>query len=101
MLASHPAGRPCTAPSCPCPCPAQTPDEGHTARGGRPADQYEAWMIAARHYQLVPHQKTPDVPVGISLDVPILRRRTLRAAVLPADGAALLALLRAALDLEP
>ncbi|MFD9284636.1 cell envelope biogenesis protein OmpA [Streptomyces mirabilis] len=99
VLASHPAGRPCTDPSCP--CPAQAHDKGHTARSGRPADLYEAWMIAARHYQLVPHQNAPDLPVGISLNVPVLRKRTLRKAVLPADHAALLDLLRTALDLEP
>lgn len=99
VLASHPAGRPCTDPSCP--CPELTPDEGHTARSGRPADRYEAWMIATRHYRLVPHQARPDVPVGISLNVPILRKRILREAVLPADHAALLDLLRTALDLEP
>ncbi|MGW3099847.1 hypothetical protein ACWDCC_41120 [Streptomyces sp. NPDC001102] len=52
-------------------------------------------MLAARHYQLVFRQDAPDVPVGISLDVPILRE-----AVLPADHAALLDLLRAALGLE-
>ncbi|WP_319752814.1 hypothetical protein [Streptomyces sp. AK02-04a] len=51
---------------------------------------------ATRHYRLVPHQEKPDVPVGISLNVPILRE-----AVLPADHAALLDLLRTALDLEP
>jgi hypothetical protein len=101
VLASHPAGRPCTDPSCPCPCPELTPGDGHTARSGRPADRYEAWMITARHYRLVPHQEKPDVPVGISLDVPILRKRILRQAVLPADHAALLDLLRSVLDLEP
>lgn len=57
-------------------------------------------MIAARHYELVFRQDAPDVPVGISLDVPILRKRVLREAVLPADHAALLDLLRAALGLE-
>ncbi|MFJ4748894.1 hypothetical protein [Streptomyces albogriseolus] len=41
ILAGHPAGRPCTDPSCPCPSP--SPDEGHTARSGSPADRYEAW----------------------------------------------------------
>ncbi|MEJ8654960.1 cell envelope biogenesis protein OmpA [Streptomyces sp. MS1.AVA.4] len=98
VLASHPAGRPCTDPSCP--CPSRSPDEGHTARSGQPADRYEAWMIAAQHYQLVPRQDAPGDPAGIDLDVPILRKRALREAVLPADHAALLDLLRTALDLE-
>jgi hypothetical protein len=57
-------------------------------------------MIATRHYQLIPRQEAPDVPVGISLNVPVLRKRTLREAVLPADHAAVLDLLRTALDLE-
>ncbi|MEU1409462.1 hypothetical protein ABZ471_45845 [Streptomyces sp. NPDC005728] len=57
-------------------------------------------MIAARNYRLVPHQDTPGLPLGISLNVPILRKRTLREAVLPADHAALLDLLHTALELE-
>jgi hypothetical protein len=57
-------------------------------------------MIATRRHQLVPHQDTPDVPAGISLNVPILRKRTLREAALPAAHAALLDLVRAALGLE-
>ncbi|WP_369383293.1 cell envelope biogenesis protein OmpA [Streptomyces sp. cg36] len=98
VLASHPAGRPCTDPSCA--CPATSTDDSHTARSGRPADRYEAWMIDSRHYQLTYHQGTSDVPVGISLHVPILRKRVLREAALPADQAAVLGLLRNALGLE-
>ncbi|MFI1408786.1 cell envelope biogenesis protein OmpA [Streptomyces sp. NPDC020707] len=98
VLATHPAGRPCTDPSCP--CPEQTPDQGHTARSGRSAERYEAWMIAARHYRLVIPRDAPEVPAGISLDVPVLRKRVLREAVLPAEHAALLDLVRAALGLE-
>ncbi|MET7490592.1 cell envelope biogenesis protein OmpA [Streptomyces sp. NPDC005538] len=97
VLASHPAGRPCTDPSCP--CPSRTPDNGHAARSGRPADRYEAWMIDTRHYQLVPHPDTPDVPAGISLNVPILRKRTLREATPTASRSALLNLLYSALEL--
>lgn len=98
VLSSHPAGRPCPDPSCP--CPARTPDDGHAARSGRPADRYEAWMIAARHYQLVPRPDAPGIPAGISLSVPVLRKRTLREAALPEDHAALLNLLRTALGPE-
>ncbi|MFD3504417.1 cell envelope biogenesis protein OmpA [Streptomyces sp. NPDC058678] len=80
VLVSHPAGRPCTDPSCP--CPARTTDEGHAARSGSPADRYEAWMIHTRNYQLVSLPERPDVSSGISLDVPVLRKRVLRTATL-------------------
>lgn len=83
VLASHPAGRPCTDPSCP--CPSRTADEGHAARSGSPADRYEAWMIHTRNYQLVTLPERPEVPSGISLDVPVLRRRVLRTATLTPD----------------
>ncbi|MFF8932264.1 cell envelope biogenesis protein OmpA [Streptomyces longwoodensis] len=80
VLASHPAGRPCSEPSCR--CLSGTTDEGHTARSGSPADRYEAWMIHTRNYRLLSPPDRPDVPSGISLDVPVLRRRVLRAATL-------------------
>jgi hypothetical protein len=57
-------------------------------------------MIATRRYQLVPHQDTPAVPAGISLNVPILRKRTLREAALTAVQVALLGLVHTALGLE-
>ncbi|MFJ8158517.1 cell envelope biogenesis protein OmpA [Streptomyces sp. NPDC094468] len=98
ILATHPAGRSCNDPSCP--CPARTPDKGSQARRGRPADRYEAWMIHTRRYQLVPHQDEPDLPSGISLHVPILRKRLLRRAALPPSHEALLNLLRDALSLD-
>ncbi|MFD4574261.1 hypothetical protein ACFWNK_19865 [Streptomyces sp. NPDC058417] len=98
MLATHPAGRACTDPSCA--CPEQTPDQWHNARSGQPAERYEAWMIAARHYRLVFSQDASDVPAGISLDVPVLRKRVLREAALPAEHAALRDLVRTALGLE-
>jgi hypothetical protein len=93
VLASHPAGRPCADPSCP--CPAQAHDTGHAARSGRPADRYEAWMIAARHYRLVPHQAASGLPAGISLNVPVLRKRVLRTAALTTAQQALMNLLLA------
>lgn len=97
VLASHPAGRPCTDPACP--CPSRKPDDDHAARSGSPADRYEAWMIDTRHYQLVPHPDTPDLPAGISLNVPILRERTLREATPTAAQSALLNLVHAVLAL--
>ncbi|WP_199839321.1 cell envelope biogenesis protein OmpA [Streptomyces sp. NRRL F-5122] len=96
VLATHPAGRPCTDPSCP--CPARTPDDGHTARSGSPADRYEAWMIHTRSYRLTGASGQADVPAGISLDVPILRRRVLRTAHLSADQERLMGLVRSLLD---
>jgi len=98
VLAGHPAGRPCTDPSCP--CPSRGPDAGHTARSGSPADRYEAWMISTADYRLVVQPDTPGVPAGISLAVPIRRKRLLREAALPQNTAHLLELLRSALDLE-
>ncbi|GGY05228.1 hypothetical protein GCM10010358_68280 [Streptomyces minutiscleroticus] len=80
VTAGHPAGRPCADPACP--CPARTPDAGHAARSGRPADRYEAWMIHTRHYRLVPLPDAPETAVGISLAVPVLRKRLLRTAAL-------------------
>lgn len=82
-LVSHPAGRPCSDPSCL--CLSRTTDEGHAARSGSPADRYEAWMIHTRNYQPVSLPERPDVPSGISLDVPVLRRRGLRTATLTPD----------------
>ncbi|MFD8900556.1 hypothetical protein [Streptomyces ardesiacus] len=56
-------------------------------------------MIDTRHYQLVPQPGTPDVLAGISLNVPILRKRTLREATLTAARSAFLDLMRSALQL--
>ncbi|MGW5657202.1 cell envelope biogenesis protein OmpA [Streptomyces humi] len=98
VLATHPAGRPCADPGCP--CPSLKADKGHAARSGSPADRYEAWMIHTVAYQLVPHQDEPGLPAGISLNVPILRKRLLREAALPPGHAALLDLLHNALGLE-
>ncbi|MGX1915969.1 cell envelope biogenesis protein OmpA [Streptomyces phaeochromogenes] len=78
VLAKHPAGRPCTDLSCP--CPSRSPGEGHAARSGSPADRYEAWMIHTRNYRLVFPPDRPELPSGISLDVPVLRERVLRTA---------------------
>ncbi|MFJ8142636.1 cell envelope biogenesis protein OmpA [Streptomyces sp. NPDC096013] len=83
VLATHPAGRPCTDPACL--CKPRSPDAGHSLRGGSPADRYEAWMIHANNYRLVPLPDRPDVPFGISLRVRVLRRRVLRTAVLTPD----------------
>ncbi|GAA2917489.1 cell envelope biogenesis protein OmpA [Streptomyces erythrogriseus] len=99
ILASHPAGRPCADPSCP--CPALSPDEGHAARSGSPTDRYEAWMIHTQNYRLVFPPDRPDVPVGISLDVPVLRRRVLRTAELTAEQERLMGLVRSLVDGNP
>ncbi|MDN3029437.1 cell envelope biogenesis protein OmpA [Streptomyces sp. S.PB5] len=93
VLASHPAGRPCADPACA--CPPRTTDESHTARSGSLADRYEAWMIHTRNHHLVFAPERPDVPSGISLDVPVLRRRVLRTAALTPDQQHLMVLFNA------
>lgn len=98
ILEKHPAGRPCADPACP--CPGRSPGQDHSARSGRPADRYEAWMISSQEYRLAARADAPEIPAGISLAVPILRRRLLREAALPADAARLLELLHSALDLD-
>ncbi|MET8411721.1 cell envelope biogenesis protein OmpA [Streptomyces sp. NPDC005195] len=99
VLAGHPAGRPCTDPSCPCPFPA--PDDGHTARSGAPADRYEAWMIHTRSYRLTGPADRPGVISGISTNVPVLRRRLLREATLTSDQQHLLSMVRDLFDTTP
>ncbi|MGW7131325.1 hypothetical protein ACWGIA_23730 [Streptomyces bobili] len=91
VLTGHPAGRPCTDPSCP--CPSRSPDQGHTARSGARADRYEAWMIHTRHYLLTGPDDQPGVIDGISTTVPVLRNATL-----PPEQEDLLNLLRSVLD---
>ncbi|MET8572987.1 cell envelope biogenesis protein OmpA [Streptomyces sp. NPDC004783] len=96
VLATHPAGRPCTDPSCP--CPSRSPSEDHPARSGSPADRYEAWMIRTRTYLPVYAPDRPDVPIGISVAVPVLRRRLLRTAVLTPEQQRLMDLWHALMD---
>jgi hypothetical protein len=57
-------------------------------------------MISTADYRLAVQPDTPGVPAGISLTVPIRRKRLLREAALPENTAHLLELLRSALDLE-
>jgi hypothetical protein len=73
---AHPAGRPCSDPGCP--CPRIAPDAQHEIRSGRPADDWDSWMIRGAHYRLKrdPHQ--PEPLLGVDLDVPVLRIRPLR-----------------------
>ncbi|MFF8848131.1 cell envelope biogenesis protein OmpA [Streptomyces sp. NPDC015127] len=92
LLATHPAGRPCTDPSCP--CPSRSPDGGHAARSGSPADRYEAWLIHTRNYRPVFGPDRSDMPSGVSLDVHVLRRRVLRTAQLTAEQERLTGLVR-------
>lgn len=102
VMATHPAGRPCSDPGCPCPV---SPGEGQSsARSGQLAEQYEAWMIRTSACQLVlsadrptaaAHSEGPSsTPIGISLAVPILRKRLLRTAALSAEAQRALDLLR-------
>ncbi|MFJ9752439.1 cell envelope biogenesis protein OmpA [Streptomyces chartreusis] len=96
VLATHPAGRLCTDPSCP--CPPQTPGAGPDARSGSPADRYEAWMIHTSNYRLTPAPDRADVPMGISVDVPVLRKRVLRTATLTPEQQRLLDQFKALLN---
>jgi hypothetical protein len=57
-------------------------------------------MISTVDYRVVSQPDAPGVPAGISLGVPIRRKRLLREAALPEDTAQLLELLRSALDME-
>lgn len=101
VLATHPAFRPCGDPNCPYPDKIR-PGADQAARLGQLVDRYEAWMIALDSYRLVlDNDDDPTVPLGIALDMPVLRRRLLREAALPERAEALLAALRGLLDLQP
>ena len=95
----HPAGRPCDDPACS--CPRIAPDESHDLRAGRPADDWDAWMIAPTSYLIKhdPTQPAPGTVLGLDLDVPVLRvrpvRRTPRPRIDTADADRLRAALRA------
>ncbi|MEW1760405.1 cell envelope biogenesis protein OmpA [Streptomyces cyaneofuscatus] len=91
----HPAGRPCDDPACP--CPRIAPDEQHEIRSGRPADDWDTWMIRAEHYRIEPDPKQPERLLGVDLDVPVLRVRPLRRAPRPRLDHAQAEQLRAAL----
>jgi hypothetical protein len=79
--ALHPECLPYSAAHCPMLNGTATHYRRHPVLAGHPAD-------------------TPGVPAGISLTVPIRRKRLLREAALPENTAHLLELLRSALDLE-
>ncbi|MER6126561.1 cell envelope biogenesis protein OmpA [Streptomyces sp. NPDC001795] len=81
VSAGHPAGRPCHDPACP--CPRLAPDEHHDIRAGRPADDWDSWMIRAASYRLKRDPQQPARILGIDLDVPVLRVRPLRRAPRP------------------
>lgn len=80
-LSRHPAGRPCTDPACS--CPELASDDSHQVRAGRPADAFEAWMIAAEHYRLTPDPDHRGAILGVDLRVPVLRVRPIREAAGP------------------
>ncbi|GHB77651.1 hypothetical protein GCM10010377_79900 [Streptomyces viridiviolaceus] len=58
-------------------------------------------MIHTQTYRLVHPPGRPDAPAGISLDVPVLRRRVLRTAQLTAEQERLMGLVRSLLDGNP
>lgn len=94
---THPAGRPCNDPGCPCP-EIIGPDEGHAARSGRPADDFDAWMIDISNYRIKSAPGRPRVLLGVDLDVPVLRIRPIRRTPRP-ELDRLRALVSAVLDL--
>ncbi|KUN57293.1 cell envelope biogenesis protein OmpA [Streptomyces canus] len=103
VMATHPAGRPCSDPACP--YPAYSGESQSPARSGQLAERYEAWMLRTSDYQLVlsgdrstagaQADNPSNTPVGISLGVAILRKRLLRKAALPPEAQRALDLLRA------
>lgn len=76
LTAGHPIGRPCADPACP--CLQITADDGHRLRAGRPADDWDCWMIGTENYRLLRAARAPGTILGIDLDVPVLRIRPLR-----------------------
>ena len=93
--AGHPAGRPCDDPSCP--CPRIAPGDDHEVRSGRPADDYDSWMIAPTSYRVKQAPQQPGTLLGLDLDVPVLRVRPLRRTPRPRLDASEAEQLRAAL----
>ncbi|WP_329020496.1 cell envelope biogenesis protein OmpA [Streptomyces sp. NBC_01601] len=73
---NHPAGRPCSDPACP--CPRIAPDGQHAIRSGRPADDWDSWMIRAGDYRIKRDPQQAERLLGVDLDVPVLRVRPLR-----------------------
>ncbi|SEB60064.1 cell envelope biogenesis protein OmpA [Streptomyces melanosporofaciens] len=73
LLATHPAGRPCSDPDCPCP---DTESSDHDARSGQPADDWDAWMITPANYRL---KAGPQGDLlGLDLDISVLKIRPIR-----------------------
>lgn len=91
----HPAGKPCRDPDCP--CPRIAPDEQHEIRSGRPADDFDSWMLRAENYRMKKDPQRPERLLGVDLDVPVLRIRPLRRAPRPRFDNEQAELLRAAL----
>ncbi|MFE0373603.1 cell envelope biogenesis protein OmpA [Streptomyces tendae] len=94
---THPAGRPCSDPGCP--CPRIAPDAQHAIRAGQPADDWDSWMIRDTHYRIKRDADRPERLLGVDLGVPVLRIRPLRRTPRPrlddAQAEQLLAALRA------
>ncbi|MEU0924536.1 cell envelope biogenesis protein OmpA [Streptomyces malaysiensis] len=74
LLATHPAGRPCPDPDCP--CPDTTTPKDHNARSGQPADDWDAWLINPANYRL---KADPQHDLlGLDLDINVLKIRPIR-----------------------
>ncbi|MCX5215652.1 cell envelope biogenesis protein OmpA [Kitasatospora sp. NBC_00240] len=76
VMTTHPAGRPCNDPSCP--CSSVKPAQDDEFRVGQPADDFDGWMIDAQDYQVMWDPQDKERPLGLDLDVPVLRMRPIR-----------------------
>ncbi|MFE7114998.1 cell envelope biogenesis protein OmpA [Streptomyces sp. NPDC057654] len=74
-------------------------EASHGARAGRPADAFDAWWITPGSYCVKADSEHSGQLLGLDLNVPVLRKRSIRPAAGP-DLDSLLALARQALGLE-
>ncbi|NEA20746.1 hypothetical protein [Streptomyces halstedii] len=74
-------------------------EAGHGPRAGRPADAFDAWWITPSSYRVKTDPENASQLLGVDLDVPVVRKRPIRPAVVP-DLESMLALARQALGLE-
>jgi hypothetical protein len=97
LLATHPAGRPCGDPACPCKRKPRPPAD-QSARAGAPAEDWDGWMIDPPNYRLR-HHPSSGALLGLDLDdITPLKIRPVRRVPRP-DVEEAVASLRLVLDL--